>query len=858
MSDSALSEVQARFLAEAGAALASSLDYEQILGRLAELAVPALADWCTIILRDSDGGPRRVAVVAADPADAALAELIRRLPVPDDPQVVLVRAMVTGELALLDPVPPGYIDRLPDPQFRERMREVAPGAILGLPLIVRGITHGAFTLVMSRSGRHFEPDTVALAQELARRAAVAVDNAILYREARRHVAELATVQRVARAITSAVRLDEICRTVVHHVSEAFGYRRISVYLRDGDALLLQAVTGYGTVLRRIALDAGVIGRVARTGEPAFVRDAAADPEFIAVEPGICQGIFVPLRYEGDPVLGVLSVESDGCRRLSEHDLALLSLLADQISVAVVNARLFARVEDAANRFQSLVETAGSVIFCADPELRVTEFNRQAELVFGRRRAEVIGVSFLDSFVGAQDRDPLRAVAARALACDSLRPFEWSIFDVHGQERFYVWSVTCRRDPEGAPAELFVVGHDLTEQREAEQARLAVERKMLDAQRLESLGLLAGGIAHDFNNLLAAILGNASLLLLDLPPGTEAHHSARQIELVTQRASDLVGQMLAYAGRGRFVLQRLSLNELVAEMIVLLRVSVSKGAALIQHLAPGLPPVEVDAAQIRQVVMNLIVNASEALTDQGGTITLATGRTAVATGDPRLTPDLAPGEYVTLTVTDDGVGMDEATLSRIFDPFFSTKFAGRGLGLAAVLGIVRAHRGGLLASSRPGAGSSFSVLLPVSDEDAAAGADLTPAAGAIAGASGGPLVLVIDDEDGVRRTTARILERGGYTVVSAADGEGGVALAANLRQPLAAVLLDLTLPRSSGEAIFRQLRRVRPATPVVVMSGYSADEMSSRFIPDAPAAFLQKPFGAGDLLGLLRHVIAPGT
>ncbi|NTU81475.1 MAG: response regulator [Chloroflexales bacterium] len=702
------------------------------------------------------------------------------------------------------------------------------------------------------------PDSTAEGQELHETAG-AVDSALLYRDARRRLAELATVQRVAQAITAAVHLDQLCATVVEQVGSAFGYRLVSIYLRDGETLRLRAAIGYDHVLKEISLSQGVSGRVVRTGQPCFVRDTAAEPDFLHAVPQICQGIMVPLIYAEGPALGVIAVESTGAPLLTDDDLSIISLLADQISVAVVNARLFARVEDAAKRFSSLVESAASVIICLDLELKVSEFNREAERVFGLSRAEALSQDYLDRFVAPADQTAVATVVLAAIAGSPARPFETLLIAADGTERAFFWTITCHRNPAGSPSELLVIGQDITERRAAEQARLAMERKMLESQRLESLGVLAGGIAHDFNNLLAAILGNASLLLFDLPPGSEAYQSARQIELVTARAADLVRQMLAYAGRGRFVMQPLDLNALVAEMIVLLRVSVSKGATLIQHLSPRLPLIEGDPAQIRQVVMNLIINASEALGPQSGTITIATALHHVdmdTLAAAHVGADLPQGLYVGVTIADTGIGMDAATRARIFDPFFTTKFAGRGLGLAAVLGIVRSHHGALLLESERGYGSTFTALFPIPRQaptsDAVASADnASPAPRA---GSERPLVLVIDDEDEVRRTTARILERGGYTAISATDGESALTICRSLHQPISAVILDLTMPYISGEQVFRDLRRERPELPVLLMSGYSAEEMSARFPGEMPSAFLQKPFSAATLLALVGKAV----
>ncbi|MBP1465467.1 GAF domain-containing protein [Candidatus Chloroploca sp. M-50] len=856
-------DAQARFLAAAGVVLTSSLDYEQVLSRIAHLAVPLLADWCAVALAEPSAVPRRLALVCASPDQQALADTISCYQLPANAPWLFPRVISTGQPELIEDFSTHFFGQHTfDDDYLELIRQLKPCASFTVPLNVRGQTRGAITFTMAESRRKFTPALQALATELTRRAAVVVDNAILYRDTQRRLAELGTIQRVAQAITTSVRLDQICETVVNQISQVFGYTFVSIYLREGEELHLQTWIGYEHVLPVIRLNEGVIGRTVRDGKAYFVRDASTDPDFLHAVPGITQGIFVPIRYGHQPVAGIISIESSGEPALSDDDLKLLTLLADQISVALVNARLFARVEDAALRFRSLVETAGSVIVCLDPVLRVTEFNREAERVFGMAREAALGRDYLRTFVAPADR--VAFVELARTTTTGAQPFslETTIALDNDSERTFFWSLTWRQDVRGKPIELLVVGQDITARRHAEEARLAVERKMFEAQRLESLGVMAGGIAHDFNNLLAAILGNASLLLLDLPQESELYQSAREIELVTRRAADLVGQMLAYAGRGHFDVQPLDLNAVVAEMIGLLRISVNKKALLHQELTPDLPLIAADAAQIRQVVMNLIVNAAESLAEIGGTVTISTflrELTLVDLATFHTFPEVTAGTYVCLMVTDTGIGMESASLSRIFDPFFTTKFAGRGLGLAAVMGIVRGHRGALTVKSTPGKGSSFTILLPVDQ----AGTTFLKTLSRPSGPSkpptpppDRPLILVIDDERDVRSIVIRILERGGYRTLSANDGIQGLAICDHLPQPLGAVLLDLTMPQMSGKEVFYQLRQRWPTLPVVLMSGYTTEEMTSHFHDDSPIAFLQKPFTAERLLNLLHQVLQP--
>jgi PAS domain S-box-containing protein len=255
--------------------------------------------------------------------------------------------------------------------------------------------------------------------------------------------------------------------------------------------------------------------------------------------------------------------------------------------------------------------------------------------------------------------------------------------------------------------------DITQRRKEERERLALERKLLEAQKLESLGILAGGIAHDFNNLLAGILGNANLATMMLPKDSPVRPFLEGIENTSHIAARLCAQMLAYAGRGRTLVQPTNINSVIEEMSRLLAIFVGERVELLLQLAPALPPVTADTTQVRQVLLNLVINASEAIGENAGTIRLVTGVIDANADDLKLAhpPELLPGKFVFIDVADTGCGMDEATRSRVFDPFFTTKFTGRGLGLAATLGIVRGHNGAIKVDSTLGKGSTFRVLLP---------------------------------------------------------------------------------------------------------------------------------------------------
>ncbi len=343
--------------------------------------------------------------------------------------------------------------------------------------------------------------------------------------------------------------------------------------------------------------------------------------------------------------------------------------------------------------------------------------------------------------------------------------------------------------------------------------------------------------------------------IDLPESSAVQDNLKAIKDASRQAADLCKQMLAYSGKGRFVVQNISLNRIVEETTHLLQISISKKAVLRFNLYSALPAIVADATQIRQVIMNLVINASEAIGEKSGVISINTGLTRVDhsyLGGTVLAPELNEGTYVFLEVSDSGCGMTPETQARIFDPFFTTKFAGRGLGLAAVLGIVRGHKGALKIYSEVGRGTTFKLLFPCSsggeDSIAAISPSKTPWKGT-------GTVLVVDDEESVRSAAAMMLRKMGYEVALAADGREAIAAFTKEPDRFALVLMDLTMPHVDGEFAFAELRRVRENVRVVLMSGFNEQEAISRFTGKGLASFLQKPFGFEELRQVLQFVFS---
>ncbi|MCC6574590.1 MAG: MASE1 domain-containing protein [Planctomycetes bacterium] len=529
-------------------------------------------------------------------------------------------------------------------------------------------------------------------------------------------------------------------------------------------------------------------------------------------------------------------------RVMAHTRALESATADleQKQREVANVR-------------ALVESAPNAMLMVDGRGKIVLVNRQAEVMFGYPRDELIG-SQVERLVPERWRGSHPLEREKFMASPSARAMGVGreLFGMHkdGHEIPIEIGLNPINTADGMCVLAAVI--DITERRRLEAEQLVLHERMQHAQKLESLGVMAGGIAHDFNNLLMAILGNTEIALSHQPRNTATHEHLKQIEAAARRAADLTRQMLAYAGKGRFQVVPMSLSMAVEEMAHLLQVSVSKRATMKYTFARELPLIEADPAQISQVVMNLITNASEALEDRNGTITLATGSVVVDAAYLAtcvISGGVEPGRFVFIEVSDTGSGMDAVTVKRMFEPFFTTKFKGRGLGLAAVLGIMRSHRGAIRVYSEPGHGTTVRVLFPVMPLPQS----LEAPAETARSWSGEGTVLVIDDEESVRSIARVMLAELGYTVLVAEDGLRGIEVFKQSPEKIVAVLLDMTMPQLNGEETFRELRRIKPDVRVILSSGYPEEDTLRRFKAAGLAGFVQKPYTPQQLADVLRKV-----
>ena len=543
---------------------------------------------------------------------------------------------------------------------------------------------------------------------------------------------------------------------------------------------------------------------------------------------------------------------------ARQDREALRMTRDELAIRVAERTAELLLANEALRqseqhYQVLTNLAPVGIFRTDAAGRCLYVNERACQICGITSEEA-GLGRWDRILEVEDRLRLSIEWRRVVAGGGPGSLEHRIVR---RDASVVWALThfaAERDAGGAVTGCIGTVADISDRKRAEEENRKLEAQVQHAQRLQSLGILAGGLAHDFNNLLTIVLGNARIALLDLPPGSPVVENLAEIETATCRAADLTSQMLAYSGKGRFTLQAVSLSRLVTEIANLLQTVIPKKTAIQFNLMPGLPAIEADPAQIRQIIMNLITNAAEAIGDAGGVIRFSTGAVEADAGDlsgQYFDDHLPAGRYVYLEVWDTGCGMDADTQARIFDPFFTTKFTGRGLGLAAVIGIVRAHRGALRVFSQPNRGSTFRLLFPATDK-AEENLPERPA-GDVAWKDRGT-ILVVDDEAGMRNLARAILESSGFSVLVAVDGGDAIRVFSRHAADVTAVLMDLTMPVMNGEEATTALLRIRPGVPIIISSGYSEQEVAGRFAGKGLAGFLKKPYEPSDLTAALHRAI----
>jgi PAS domain S-box-containing protein len=673
----------------------------------------------------------------------------------------------------------------------------------------------------------------------------------LFAAAQRQTKELELLNQVRTALTRELELPDVFRTVVEGIASAFGYTHVSIYLLKGDTLEFQYQVGYLNPPKSIPITRGVTGRVARTGLPVLIADVSTDPDFIGAFEGLCSELCIPLFDQGR-VVGILNVESANGTVLGEEDLRHMTVLGEHVSLAIARARLYTEARESEQRYRTLVENLGEGIAIVDPEENFRFANPAAEKVFGVAPGTLAGCN-LKQFLSDQEWERTRVETGRRRRGETTT-YEQEIIRPDGTVHLIELTATPQYDRTGAFSHTFGVFHDITEERRTQEALRKSEERLAQSQKLEAVGRLAGGVAHDFNNLLTVIRGYADLLDMRMHESHPMKADAREIKRAADRAADLTAQLLAFS-RGQVMRPRvLDLNDVVRGMRNMIGRLIGEDIELRAELAPDPTTVKADQGQIEQVAMNLAANARDAM-PRGGVLTIATAHRTFGAQGAAEHAEIPPGDYVTLEVSDTGVGIDRDTLSRIFEPFFTTKEVGRGtgLGLATVYGIVKQSGGFIYCASEPGAGTTFTVYLPSVWGETAE--KTTVRAGRTR--PGNESVLVVEDEEAICNFILSILRRNGYDATGARGGAEALSIFSSHPAGFRLLLADIVMPQMSGLELGRRIAESDRNVKILYMTGYSAHPLVQAGSANGAIDILRKPFTAEELLKRIREALDAG-
>jgi PAS domain S-box-containing protein len=594
---------------------------------------------------------------------------------------------------------------------------------------------------------------------------------------------------------------------------------------------------------------GPTGTAIRTGRPCVIQSIRESPLFgpwreSAIGHGYRSMAAFPMKSGEGEVIGVLNVYSDREGAFGDEEAGRLGMFSQQCSIAIMNARRIESLRDANQRLTFHVSRMPFAYIVWDLGFRVVEWNPAAERIFGWRKNEAIGKRVHELIVPVEAQPHVERVWSKLLEGDERS------YSLNANVRKDGKSITCEwfnaslRDASGNVSGVLSMVHDVTEKAE-------LERQLQTAQRMESVGTLAGGIAHDFNNALTGVIGFAELLKMKLEGNEPALSDLNEVFRGAERASVLTRQLLTFARRQIMDPVNLDLNTVIANLLKLVSKIVGEHIEIRTILAKSLPTIRADVGQIEQVLMNLVLNARDAMPN-GGELLVETGLEDLDAETIRNHPYMKVGSYVVLAVSDTGIGMDQKTQDRVFEPFFTTKGLeqGTGLGLSMVYGIVKQHRGFIHVYSESGKGTTFKIYLP----PITAAPDVVISSKPLEIRGGTEIVLLVEDDDSVRRLMEQTLINLGYTVLVARDGEEAVDVFRKNRDRIDLAILDVVMPQKGGKEAYEEMRKARADLKVIFMSGYTANAVHESFVLIAGIPFLSKPFGPGVFARKVREVL----
>jgi PAS domain S-box-containing protein len=529
-----------------------------------------------------------------------------------------------------------------------------------------------------------------------------------------------------------------------------------------------------------------------------------------------------------------------------------------IEIALHRQELERRLKESEERYATTLTCIGDAVIATDAEGRITFMNPVAETMTRWRQEEALGLplgsvfNIIDAVTGAIPEGPV----AKALREGGVVTLDDQTVLVTKDEAEIPIDDTAApiRDAKGQVRGAVLVFRDISERKQAEAALHKAEEQLRQSQKMEAIGRLAGGVAHDINNMMTVVIGYGEILLGQLPPDSPLRENVQVMKEAGDRAAMITRQLLAFSRKQVLMPVVANLNEIVSNMERVLRRVIGEDIEVACHLEPKLGCAKVDLNQMDQVIMNLAINARDAMV-QGGKLIMETRNVILDESHAQETPELQPGRYVMLAVTDTGCGMDEYTKSRLFEPFFTTKELGKGtgLGLATVYGIVKQSGGYIYAFSEPGHGTTFKVYLPQVSDPASPRPSLEP----VESTDGTETVLLVEDDDSVRAVTRSILQRSGYVVLEAADGAEAIQLCAKESRPIHILLTDAIMPNISGRVLAQRVTQCRPGIKVLFMSGHADDQILGHGALTAEKT-IQKPFTPAELTRRVRQALDEGA
>ena len=681
----------------------------------------------------------------------------------------------------------------------------------------------------------------------------------------KRVSQLSALEEIGRNIASMLELDSLLELTVSLIHESFGYRYVTILLIDPvtEMLSLRAGAGYNIVFAKdiflkVGKD-GICGYVAATGEHLLVNDVKFDPRHFPIDvlSDSSSELTVPVSVKGR-VIGVLDVQSDKVNAFDEQDLYIIRIMADQAAIAIENAQLFERaakelaeretaeraLESEKERLAVTLRSIGDAVIATDITGKIIMINRAAEELTGWLQNEAVGKEFTDIFSIIDDStgepysdhvdEVLRSMDVSSYSDNAI------LLDKKGSQRPIAHSCAPIRDKESKLVGVVVVFRDITERRKTEE-------ELRKTARLESIGILAGGLAHDFNNMLSAILGNISLAKMSLKPEGNVYKILTKSENASMRARNLTQQLLTFSKGGAPVKETTSITDLISETVdFALGGSNSRGEISIPE---NVWAVDIDKGQISEVISNLIINADQAM-PEGGVIKIFAENAVI---DIDEIPSLPEGRYIIITISDQGIGIPAKQLEKIFDPYFTTKQKGSGLGLSIVYSILKKHDGYVTVDSQVGTGTNFHIYLPASDNDEPVKVDLEQKT-----ISGEGNILVMDDDKMVRDVAGGMLRLLGYKVDFAENGEEALEKyreAKGSEEPFDVVIMDLTIPGGmGGRFAVEKLLKIDPGAKAIVSSGYSDDPVMSNYTQFGFSSCIKKPYRVAELGRIVCDVL----